>query len=91
MDWLTRNALFKERLQGEIPQIDAEKAKARLFERIQQLPATGSTSFKSLQKIQYTHANNRKPQLTCISGVKLCLPAKIAYTAGQFLESNSDT
>jgi hypothetical protein len=38
MEWLSRNALFKERLQGEIPHINADTAKARLFARIGQVP-----------------------------------------------------
>lgn len=34
MEWLSSNALFRDRLCGTKPCIDKEKAKARLFKRI---------------------------------------------------------
>lgn len=36
LDWLSRNALFKSKLQGEVPAIDMQSARKRMMNRILQ-------------------------------------------------------
>ncbi|MCC5926445.1 MAG: hypothetical protein JJU41_07775 [Bacteroidetes bacterium] len=59
MDWLSNNALFKDRLIGKRPNINLEKAKSRLFERLHNTsaPSPLQSQIKSVLSNEYTSLN----------------------------------
>lgn len=64
INWLSNNTLFIDRLWGKKPRIDLAKSKARLLEKIQQLPTPPPSDSQTKAHLKLQSSDSNSPVLS---------------------------